>query len=222
VPLNQCGKDFSPGDPRLLTAAAGVPIIEMFTQADMETNVETRRPDSHAPPDLFRRYEIAGAAHVDPWEALSFASDADMVRATGNPANAGPTCKPTGVEPSDFPVRYVFDAAWRILDKWVRHGVAALHGAPLELKPSTGPFLPEKAFVVDAQGNAKGGVRTPYVDVPTARWIGAKTGGFQCLFQGYKHEFDKAELKRLYGNHDGYVAKVRASAAKLATASRLC
>jgi hypothetical protein len=83
------------------------------------------------------------------------------------------------------------------------------------LKPSTGPFLPEKAFVVDAQGNAKGGVRTPYVDVPTARWIGAKTGGFQCLFQGYKHEFDKAELKRLYGNHDGYVAKVRASAAKL-------
>ncbi|MGH9641662.1 MAG: alpha/beta hydrolase domain-containing protein, partial [Terriglobales bacterium] len=215
VPLNQCAKDFSPGDPRLLTAAAGVPIIEMFTQADMGTNVETRRPDSDVLPDLFRRYEIAGAAHVDPWEALSFASDADMVRATGTATSAGPACEPTGVEPSDFPVRYIFDAAWRILDNWVRHGVPAPRGTPLELKPSAGPFLPDKAFVVDAQGNAKGGVRTPYVDVPTARWIGAKTGAFQCLFQGYKYELGKAERKRLYGNHDRYVAQVRADAAKL-------
>ncbi len=64
-------------------------------------------------------------------------------------------------------------------------------------------------------GNAKGGVRTPYVDVPTARWVGAKAGPFRCLFVGYKIDFDDAKLRSLYKNPDDYLTKVRASAARL-------
>ena len=69
---------------------------------------------------------------------------------------------------SDFPVRYVFDATWRMLDNWVRNNVVPPHGAPLDLKPGDGPFVPDQAFVVNAYGNAKGGVRPPDVDVSTA------------------------------------------------------
>jgi hypothetical protein len=238
VVLHQCAKGFPSGDPRLITAAAGVPIIELFAEGDMGSNAETRRPDSDTAPDLFRRYEIAGATHDDPWEELSFASTEDTMRAAGQ-ANLGDVsgCEPIRVQVSDFPVRYVFDAAWRLLDNWVRNGVLPPHGAPLELKPEYAnrvlveyanrvlvldeldaayrSFVPEQAFVVDAYGNAKGGVRTPYVDVPTARWVGAKRGGFGCFCDGYKYPFEKAKLKSTYGDHAAYVAKVRASASAL-------
>ncbi len=212
VPINQCWKEPPEGDPRLITAAAGVPVIELLTQGDMKTNVQTRRPDGDVFPDLFRRYEIAGAAHVDPWEDLSFATDADAARAHGRlHDNEAEVCSPKGVMPSDFPVRYVFDASWRNLDLWVRDGQAAPHAAPLELKSSPTALPPDEAFVVDAFGNAKGGVRSPYVDVPTARWVGAKSGPFVCLFHGYKFPFAPEVLHRLYSSPAAYVRAVRAS-----------
>ena len=216
VPLNQCDKDFAAGDPRLITGPAGVPVVELFTQADMTTNLPTRRPDDDRYPDLFRRYEVAGAPHVDPWEMRSFASDADAARAHGRlHDNEAQVCSPKGVEANDFPVRHVFDAAWRILDDWVRQGIPAPQVPRLEMVPEAQREPPDKMFVLDASGNAEGGVRTPLVDVPTARWIGAKAGPFICLFHGYKLPFDHAELRRLYRSHAGYVARVRASAARL-------
>jgi hypothetical protein len=217
VPLHQCMKDLPAGDSRLITAAVGVPIIELFAQGDIGTNIETRRADADARDDRFRRYEIAGAAHTDPWEELSFASNEDMRRiGIGGAGAARDVCTPENVTPSDFPIRYVFNAAWRNLDKWVRQGVAPPRAPRLELKVNAGePFAPDKAFVEDALGNAKGGVRTPYVDVPTARWVGARAGPFRCLFSGYKVEFDEQKLASLYNDHGAYVKKVRASASRL-------
>jgi hypothetical protein len=216
VPINQCWKEPPDSDPRLITAPAGVPVIEIFTQGDMKTNVQTRRPDSDTFPDLFRRYEVAGAAHVDPWEDLSFAAEEDATRAHGRlQDNESEICTPKGVMPGDFPNRFVFDAAWANLDEWVRFGRAAPRSAPLELKSSSTPLPPDEAFVVDQFGNAKGGVRSPYVDVPTARWVGAKSGPFVCLFHGYKIPFDGARLRQLYGSHNRYVSSVRSSVKEL-------
>ena len=217
VPLHQCAASFAPDDPRLVTAAAGAPIIEIFAEGDLGTNIETRRADSDAPPDLYRRYEVAGAAHTDAWERLSFPAEPDMTRATGRPeALPGVECMPDDVEPADFPVRYVFNAAWSHLERWVREGVPAPTAEPLALKSDApAPFAPASAFVVDRHGNATGGVRTPHVDVPTARWVGAKTGGFQCMFEGYKRSFTEAELEALYGTHERYVERVRTSARTL-------
>jgi len=220
VPLNQCMKEFPARDTRLLTGPAGVPIIEMFVEGDIGSNLETRRTDSDTAPDLFRRYEIAGASHVDPWEQRSFASAQDTLRASGqaDPIRDSSNCEPTGVQLSNFPVRYVFDSAWHNLDRWVRDGVPAPHGTPLELRPSitTATFIPDEAFVLDQYGNVRGGVRTPYTDVPVAQWIGAKRGGFGCFFRGYKYEFDRRKLRSLYHDHADYVGRVRASADALA------
>jgi len=211
VPINQCQKDLPPGDPELITAPAGVPVLEIFTQGDMGTNVSTRRPDSDTPKDRFRRWEVAGAAHVDPWEALSFASDTDMARAHGRANdNADDACSPRDVTPTDFPVRYIFDAAWRDLDAWVKRGTPPPHAPQLQTVPNSESLPPDRMFVVDAHGNALGGVRSPYVDVPTARWIGAKSGPFICLFHGYKIPMSHAQLEQLYKDHATYVAKVRA------------
>jgi len=204
--------------PAVMKAAhdVGVPVIEIFTQGDMGTNLTTRRPDGNTLEDQFRRYEVAGAPHVDPWENLSFASDVDQNRSRpSGPPPSEPACQPADVTPTDFPNRYVFDAAWRNLDRWVRAKVPAPHGMPLELKSDTGPFRPDTAFVTDAYGNAKGGVRTPAVDVPTARWVGAKTGGFSCLFIGYKYPFTPAQLARLYPNDATYRSKLQRDVTRL-------
>ena len=215
VPVNQCAKDPPPGDPRLLTGPAAAPVIELFTQGDMKTNVPTRRPDSDRAPDLFRRYEITGGGHLDPWEQRSFAAAADMVRAGGHFDPEGSGCTPAGVTPTDFPNRYAFDAAWRALDRWARLGQPAPHAAPMRLVRGAATLEPDRQFVLDAAGNPLGGVRSPYVEVPTARWVGAKTGSFSCLFYGYKFPFDHARLRRMYGTHANYVARVRASASNL-------
>ncbi len=144
VPLHQCMKDLPPGDARLITPAAGVPIIELFAQGDIGTNIETRRADADGPTDLFRRYEVAGAAHTDPWEELSFASAEDMrkIAPAGGAGGDSRVCTPENVTPSDFPIRYVFNAAWRNLDRWVREGVAPPRASRLELKVKAGAVLP--------------------------------------------------------------------------------
>jgi hypothetical protein len=216
VPLHQCLPDLPAGDPRLITGPAGVPVIELFAEGDIGTNIPTRRRDSDAPPDLFRRYEVAGAAHSDPWEFLSFAADSDANRAGGRIHNVGPDpCRPGDVEQSDFPVRYVFNAAWQHLDEWVRRGVAPPRAPPLEVKAGASSLPPDQAFLRDEHGNARDGVRSTYVDVPLAQWVGAKAGPFRCMFVGYKIPFSRAERLRLYESRERYVKKVRERSAEL-------
>jgi hypothetical protein len=216
VPLHQCRKDLDATDPRLVTPPVGVPVIELFAEGDIGTNIATRRSDSDAKPDLFRRYEVAGASHVDPWEFRSFARAEDAKRAQGRIGEgAEPECTPRDVTPSDFPIRYVFDAAWRNLDAWVRKGTVPPHGERLQLQSDVTPFDPARAFVLDAHGNAVGGVRSTTVDVPVARYVGAKSGGFRCMFYGYKFSLDPAELQRLYPNRGTYLQKLRTRADEL-------
>ena len=232
VPIHQCAAGFAAGDPRLITPAVGVPVIELFAEGDIGTNIATRRPDADQAPDLFRRYEVPGASHVDPWEQLSFPDDQDMVRASGQAnAIAETNCAPKDVEVSDFPIRYVFNAAWRNLERWVTEGIPATKAGRLELlEPDfvnpglvkeDAPFSPAEAFAKDAGGNAIGGVRTPYVEVPMARWVGAKQSddpaapGFGCFFEGYKISFNHEKLRELYPSHADYVEKVTRSARAL-------
>lgn len=217
VPLHQCAAPLPEGDPRLLTGLAGVPVIEIFAQGDVGTNITTRRQDSDTTPDLYRRYEVAGAAHTDPWEQRSFPSEEDMLKAAGQSnAIAEANCEPGDVTPSDFPIRYIFNAAWRHLDTWVREDVSPSHAPRLELKEEAAEdFHPATSFVTDEHGNARGGIRTPYVEVPTARWVGARTPALQCQFQGYKIPFSDEELNRLYADHDDYVSRVQSNVGKL-------
>jgi streptogramin lyase len=216
VPLHQCATSFADEDPRSRTAPAGVPVIELFAQGDLGTNFISRRADSDRAPDLYRRYEVAGAAHVDPWEGRSFADAVDARRATGQEAGPPLACQPAGVQDTDFPARHAINAAWRHLDAWVRKASAAPRAQPLQMRvPLAEPFDPERAFFTDDVGNAKGGVRSPLVDVPVARYVGAKTGAFSCMFDGYMYSFDAAQLRQLHGDARQYLRRVQASAEQL-------
>lgn len=64
------------------------------------------------------------------------------------------------------------------------------------------------APVLDAYGNVTGGLRSPFVDVPTSTWYGSSTGASFCSIAGHEVPFDAARLHSLYPNHGAYVRAV--------------
>lgn len=82
APLNQCTPVPPLGDPRRSLATAGVPVIQVMSQSDYLAGIASRRPDSDTPPDLYRHYEMAGAAHATP-EGLLFSARPQDILAAG-------------------------------------------------------------------------------------------------------------------------------------------
>jgi hypothetical protein len=203
VPINQCEPPPTVGDPRLQFSNVGVPIIHVMSQSDYLFGIDARRPDSDAPADRFRHYEMAGAAHATPDELNFAAAPADIVKAGVEVppmnCNEGPR--------SRFPSRIFFDAMVRNLDLWVRYGVRPPHGDLIQVQNGAG--------VVDEFGNVVGGLRSPYVDVPTSTWFGNSTGASFCIIAGHEVPFDAARLQQLYPTHGAYVRAVVKDTAKL-------
>jgi hypothetical protein len=196
VPINQCEPPPGVGDPRLQFSNVGVPIIHVMSQSDYLFGIAARRPDSDAPADRFRHYEMAGAAHATPDELNFAATSADIVKA-GVPVppmncNEGPR--------SRFPSRIFFDAIVRNLDLWVRYGITPPHADPIAVQNGAG--------VLDPYGNVVGGLRSPYVDVPTSTWFGNSTGASFCIIAGHEVPFAPALLQQLYPTHRDYVRAV--------------
>ncbi|WP_425358176.1 alpha/beta hydrolase domain-containing protein [Treponema primitia] len=61
---------------------------------------------------------------------------------------------------------------------------------------------------LDQNGNAKGGIRPPNFDIPTAQYV----AGPAYPLEGFTIAFAPAKLKELYPTHEIYVEKIRQSA----------
>jgi hypothetical protein len=117
------------------------------------------------------------------------------------------------------PHHAVVKAALNALTRWVRDGVVPPQSPPIEL--GSDPAAPDP-IVRDAHGNAKGGIRLPEVEAPTATVDGgantsaqeAAAGGARnfCFLFGRTKPFDAAALKSLYPTHDAFVRKFSAAA----------
>ena len=206
TPINQCAARLSADDPRRKLQSPGVPIMRIMTQSDFLNGIAARRVDSDAPGDRFRNYEIAGSAHATPDELTLGPATADIIKAGVTPppmnCNEGPR--------SRFPNSIAFNAAFRNLDQWVRKGIVPPRAEPIQVK--------DGQAVLDMYGNVVGGLRSPFVDVPTAQWTGASTGASFCFIAGHEKPFDAGRLKALYPTHSAYVTAVRRNAAALVAA----
>jgi hypothetical protein len=203
VPINQCEPAPPATDPRRQIRDVGVPVIRIMSQSDYLLGIASRRPDGDTPTDRFRHYEMAGAGHATPDELYYSAAPADIVKA-GRPVppascNEGPR--------SRFPSSIHFDAALRNLDLWTRFGLAPPHADPITVENG--------APVLDEHGNVMGGLRSPYVDVPTSTWFGSSTGASFCFIAGHEVPFDRATLEALYPTHGAYVRAVVRDAGRL-------
>jgi hypothetical protein len=216
------------GDLRHQMQPRDVPVIHINTETEealaglFSGGLGYRRPDSDAPGDRYRLWEVPGASHVsNDLNSSVITLQRSLAELQGIPVSAlapvgcthsqfvnGPTVGVPGVvDPDPYPFSNVANAAFADLTKWVDRGVPPPHAARIAVS-STG------SIVRDSFGNALGGVRTPFVDVPTATYTPTDTvahtsvfSGF-CILYGYKTPFSHATLKSLYRNHGQYVAGV--------------
>lgn len=191
-PINQCAANIPAGDPRRIIRNAGVPVVRVMSQSDYLSGISARRPDSDTPPDLYRNYEIAGAAHATPDE-LNFAA------APGDITKGGRAVPPMSCNEgprSRFPNWVAFNAIFHNLDLWVREGKPAPHAEPIAVENGKP--------VLDEFGNVKGGIRSPFVDVPTSTWYGNSTGESFCRIAGHEVPFEAQRLEKLYPDNSVY------------------
>jgi hypothetical protein len=99
---------------------------------------------------------------------------------------------------------YVLDDAQYWLNRWVRTGQAPPRAARLRVTGTASA----PAFVLDANGNVEGGVRTPAVDVPVATLSGlGQSGSSFCFLFGTTVPFTAAKLAALYPSHGAFVVR---------------
>jgi L-ascorbate metabolism protein UlaG (beta-lactamase superfamily) len=207
-PINQCAPRVGGTDPRAVDIPPHVPVIRVLAQSDvlvLSGYYPYRRADSDKAGDQYRLYEIPG-----PNEGMM----THMVSLSYTDINAFKGDMPTRCTlgtPNDFPMRYIVDGAFENLDQWVRTGKAPPKADRIGLAMA-GDTATE--YDTDQFGNAKGGIRTPYLDVPTATYIsGCFTNDKRFVVQfarnrGYKLPFDSSRLRELYPTHADYTKKV--------------
>jgi hypothetical protein len=183
-----------------------VPVLTVQSETDLVlmAGIHGRQPDS----DRFRWWEIAGASHFDtygliasqrddgtlsPAELADLLAPADEVLGmkTAGPINSGPQ------------QHYILSAAIAGLEAWVRDGTAPPSAPWIESEPG-----PEPVLVRDDAGIVRGGIRTPWVDVPVAILSGQGYEGemLTALF-GRTRPLDRDELSRRYPDgRDQYLA----------------
>lgn len=166
------------------------------------------QPDS----DRLRTWEMAGAAHADTYTVSAGRHDdgtlhadrmAELLRPTTN-LMIGQTDTPINAGPQQH---YVTEAALEHLVRWAAGGDAPPSAPPLERNAD------HTGYEVDAHGIARGGLRTPWVDVPTAVMGGlGQTGESFAMLFGRTEPFDDATLAALYpGGEDEYLDRFTTS-----------
>jgi len=177
-----------------------VPTMTVITETDLIGGWRTgyhsaRRPDD----ELFRAWEIPGTAHADNYTIRVGFIDTGSAPMADIVAAYAPTNELMGTRLSyciNFAPQhhYVLQAAIAGLNTWIRTGQPAPTGQPIAVTDEDPPRLG-----LDVNGIARGGVRTPWVDVPIAKTSGTAPDGSPMSFLfGSGKLFDPAALRRLY------------------------
>ena len=201
-------------DPTLIRTDLGVPVLQALSETDLVGErlgfATARQPDT----DFVRTWEMAGTSHQDLYglgigdaDDGSGAADAALFAAMsvpvsdlyggviscGAPINAGP-------------LTYVMRSAVASLESWVVTGQPPAPMPQVEIDDAG-------AIVVDDNGIAVGGIRTPHVDAPIARLsgLGQPESDNFCRLFGTTTPFDAATLGSLYPDQAAFVTAWDAS-----------
>lgn len=167
-------------NPAHLRGDARVPVLLLQSETDVELTPLERAAEPDG--DRLRVWEIPGTGHGD---GYLFGGDRDSGLLT--PPQLAAVFNSTfelGAPPiNTSPAhRYVAAAALELLTKWAA-------GQP---PPPCTPRI-TRPFDDDEHGMARGGIRTPWMDVPTVAFTGRGNGPF-----GSTTSFDDEMLRRLY------------------------
>ncbi len=182
-----------------------VPMIQVPTQHEFGRGATTQL-DGDEPSKQFRAYEFPGMGHLDArvnGAGIRF-SQKDCV----NPLTT-------------FPNEAYFAVALHYLLQWVDTGTAPPHADRVLMDWNTANDA--SPMSLDEYGNARGGIRNPYVDVPIAKYTAGNTStapapagggrgfvlgpGLLCTLSVWETPIPQARLKQLYGTKSVYVQR---------------
>ena len=177
-----------------------VPVFSLITETDLVDGHllgyhHARRPDN----ERLRVWEIPGTAHADNYTIRVGFIDNGSAPLDDIVAAYAPTKELLGTNLSYYinfapQHHYVLQAAVASLNNWVRTGEPAPSAEPIALTAGDVPVL-----VLDENELARGGVRTPWVDVPVARTSGLAPDESPMSFLfGSGEMFDDDTMRRLY------------------------
>jgi hypothetical protein len=179
-----------------------VPMIQVPTQHEYRS-VATAVQDGDAQGSQFRVYEFAAMAHLD--------SRHTRARYTQN------DCE---MPLSNFPIEAYTSVALHHLLQWVDKGIVP----PRAQRVIMDMYVDNDGSLMqlDEYGNAMGGIRNPYVDVPLAKYtmintpkssasgegLGMMGTEILCFLSGWETPISQADLVSKYGNTANYMREV--------------
>jgi hypothetical protein len=190
-----------------------VPVLCVESETDLvQLDYLAARQDDA---DSLAVWEMAGTAHGDQYTFVVGPIDTGRLPAEELARAWVPVSVVYGMALDKLvnagPQHYVMNAAVSQLERWVRHGSRPAASPRLEVREGT--------FVTDAWGNARGGIRTPHVDVPTAVLSGLGNGGHAIAFLcGRTEPFGPETLAALYRSDHDYVERYTAATEAAVTA----
>jgi hypothetical protein len=190
-----------------------VPVFVFETESDvLNSNTADRQPDT----GKFRLWEVAGTSHYD-YYGLNI-GPIDTGNGKGAVLSLASMQHPPKTVPGlvtftcNLPINtggahWVLDAAVYSLNQWVLKGTPPPHGQLLQLTHKS-PVV----YARDANGNVRGGVRSPQVDAPIAKLGGVGNGGTGpvgkfCGLFGTTVPFKASRIHTLYPNHSQFVTR---------------
>jgi hypothetical protein len=174
-----------------------VPMIQMPTQTEVvtwaEQGIKYRRPDSDEPGNRFRLYEVAGMPHNNSRDNPGFQND------------------PCTLPVTDFPAGAFTALGLNHLIEWIANGKTPPHAPPIVVDQD--PKNDGSHLALDEHGNAKGGIRNVWVDVPIAAYgvFGKGKTPQQdrlCQLAGTKVPLADDVLRKLYRGNSDYAGRV--------------
>jgi hypothetical protein len=185
-----------------------VPLIQVPTMTEVAGGNVTARQDGDEPGNQFRVYEFAGMAHIDSRDAAAYYPD--------------PCKRPI----SRFPLAAYMSVALHHLWRWADTGTIPPRADRILIDRNTGND--GSLMALDELGNARGGIRSPYVDVPAHAYgvrnegadppipdahpfvavRGAAAQNQLCGLAGYQTSLTPAQLRALYRNPKTYQGRV--------------
>lgn len=161
-----------------------VPTVHMPTMTEVRSgaasgNLGFRRADSDEPGTRYRLYEVAGMPHANGRDTLPLECALPV---------------------SNFPWGAMAAMGLHHLVRWADQGIVPPHAPPLEVQGGQ--------IATDESGNARGGVRNPYVDVPVAIYGVPNAPGFLCSIAGWRVPYNEETMRELYRNHGAYISRL--------------
>jgi hypothetical protein len=191
--------------------------LVMMLQTETDLFILGSYPDNQKDSTTFRLWEVAGTAHADLYTFLDNRFDIGTnpaVAAVVEELSPVPGFIECQIAVNAGPQHFVANAAVDALNTWIVDGIAPPKAERLQVSGNPA------AFELDELGNVKGGIRTPYVDVPIALLSGEGQPQPEfdpdnrdfCFLSGVTRLFDANTLHSLYADNAAYIEAVNASA----------